>query len=109
MKILIFVGAVAMAGILAPVHAQKGQQRGESIFQEQCIGCHGPDGRAQSDMGKKVQAADLTSESIQQQSDSQLSKVIKGGKGKMPAFESKLADDDIKAVLAYVRELGKKH
>jgi hypothetical protein len=31
-------------------------------------------------------------------------KSVKGGKGKMPAFENKLADDEI----AYVKQLGKK-
>ena len=94
--------------IPAVSRAQKNQRHGEDIFQEQCVGCHGPDGRAQTDMGKTLQAADLTSEVIQQKSDSNLSKSIKGGKGKMPAFENKLADDEIKAVLAYVRQLGKK-
>ena len=87
--------------------AQKNQRRGEEIFQELCAGCHGPDGRAQTDIGKALGAADLTSESIQQTSDSQLSKSVKGGKGKMPAFENKLSDDEIKAVLAYVKQLGK--
>ena len=88
--------------------AQKNQRRGEEIFQELCAGCHGPDGRAQTDMGKALGAADLTSESIQQKSDSQLSKSVRGGKGKMPAFENKLADDEIKAVVAHVKQLGKK-
>jgi mono/diheme cytochrome c family protein len=37
-----------------------------------------------------------------------LSKSVKGGKGKMPAFENKLADDEIKAVLTHVKQLGKK-
>ena len=88
--------------------AQKNQRRGEDIFQEKCVGCHGPDGRAQTDIGKALQAADLTSDAIQQKSDSQLSKSVRGGKGKMPAFENKLADDEIKAVVAHVKQLGKK-
>ena len=88
--------------------AQKNQRRGEEIFQELCAGCHGPDGRAQTDIGKALGAADLTSDGIQQKSDSQLSKSVNGGKGKMPAFENKLADDDIKAVVVYVKQLGKK-
>jgi cbb3-type cytochrome c oxidase subunit III len=88
--------------------AQKNQRRGEEIFQEQCAGCHGPDGRAQTDIGKTLGAADLTSEGIQQKSSAELSKSVKGGKGKMPAFDNKLADDEIKAVLAYIKQLGKK-
>jgi cbb3-type cytochrome c oxidase subunit III len=97
-----------LLAIPALSEAQKNQRRGEEIFQELCAGCHGPDGRAQTDIGKAVQAADLTSEAIQQKSESELSKSVKGGKGKMPAFENKLADDEIKAVLTYVKQLGKK-
>lgn len=81
--------------------------KGHEIFEQQCVGCHGSDGRAQTDMGKKVQAADLTSGAVQQQSDSQLEKVIKGGKKKMPSFDQKLSDDEVRAVIAYIRQLGK--
>jgi cytochrome c6 len=81
---------------------------GKAVFQEQCVGCHGPDGRAQTDIGKGVQAADLTSQAVQQQSDSDLSKTVKSGKGKMPAFQDKLSDEKIQAVVGYVKALGEK-
>jgi cbb3-type cytochrome c oxidase subunit III len=106
MRIQVMI-AVLLA-IPALSQAQKNQRRGQEIFQEQCAGCHGPDGHAQTDMGKALEAADLTSEAIQQKSESELSKSVKGGKGKMPAFENKLADDEIKAVLTHVKQLGKK-
>jgi mono/diheme cytochrome c family protein len=83
------------------------ESEGAPIFYAQCAGCHGRDGRAQTEMGKKVKAADLTGEAVQHLSDSQLSKAVKGGKGKMPPFEGKLADQEINAVIAYVRQLGK--
>ena len=90
--------------VVAPAWAQKG---GDAIFQEMCVGCHGSDGRADTDMGKKLKAADLTSADVQQQSDSALMKVVKSGQKKMPSFADKLSDDDIKAVIGYVRQLGK--
>jgi mono/diheme cytochrome c family protein len=34
-------------------------------------------------------------------------KVVKHGKKKMPSFGDKLSDDDIHAVIAYVRQLAK--
>jgi mono/diheme cytochrome c family protein len=58
-------------------------------------------------MGKKVGAADLTSDAVQHQSDSQLEKVVKNGKKKMPSFGEKLSEDDIHGLIAYVRQLGK--
>lgn len=81
---------------------------GAESFQEHCVLCHGSDGRAQTETGKKVGAADLTADAIQQQSDSQLSKIVQDGKGKMPAFEGKLSNDEILAVVAYIRDLAKK-
>lgn|SRR5579872_2063341 len=81
---------------------------GEAIFQEKCAGCHGTDGRAQTEIGKKMGAADLTSASVQQLSDSQLMKIVKDGKEKMPAFDGKLDKGEIRDVLSYIRELAKK-
>jgi mono/diheme cytochrome c family protein len=90
-----------------PCPAQKTQREGGAIFQEQCVGCHGSDGRATTDMGKQLKAADLTSADVQQQSDSELTKVVKDGQKKMPSFKDKLDDGEIKAVITYVRQLGK--
>src|SRR5579863_1874592 len=81
---------------------------GETRFRELCVGCHGPDGRAQTETGKKVGAVDLTSDAVQQKDDSQLSKIVKDGKGKMPAFGDQLSGDDTQAVIVYVRQLAKK-
>jgi len=101
--IVIALGAAASFGQPDDKSAGEGQE----IFQEQCIGCHGSDGSGQTDMGKKVGAANLTSSAVQQQSDAQLEKVVKGGKKKMPSFDQKLSDDEIRSVIAYVRQLGK--
>jgi mono/diheme cytochrome c family protein len=80
---------------------------GEATFQQRCVLCHGPDGKAQTDMGKKLEAADLTSSTVQQTSEPELVKIVKKGKGKMPSFDDKLSNDQIKAVVAYVKGLGK--
>jgi len=85
-------------------HGGKGQQ----TYQEQCAGCHGPDGRAQTNMAKKVGATDLTSDTVQQQSNLQLEKMIKDGKGEMPSFDQKLSLDEIRSVLAHIRQMAKK-
>ena len=102
--------ATVVTLLAVPAFAQSGKHSGPgaAIFQELCIVCHGPDGRAQTETGTKVGAADLTADAVQQQGDSQLSKIIQDGKGKMPAFEGKLTDDEIRAVIAYIRQLAKK-
>jgi cbb3-type cytochrome c oxidase subunit III len=102
---LALVVVAPFLGLSLPPQAQKGQ----AIFQEQCVGCHGADGKAQTDMGKTIQAADLTSGAVQGQSDSKLEKTIKSGNAKMPSFDGKLSDDEIASVVAYIRQIGKGH
>ena len=58
-------------------------------------------------MGKKVKAADFTSAEVQAASEGQLSKIVKQGKDKMPSFDDKLSEDEIRAVVRSVKALGK--
>jgi len=78
-----------------------------------CVQCHGPDGSANTSMGKAVNAKDLTSAQIQSSfTDAEAAAAIKDGVQKdgmtrMIAFGGKLTDDEIKALVAYVRSLKK--
>jgi mono/diheme cytochrome c family protein len=78
-----------------------------------CAQCHGPDGRANTKMGKQLSAKDLTDPKVQASfTDSKATQSIKegvkqGGKTTMKAFGGKLTDDEIKALVAYVRTLKK--
>jgi mono/diheme cytochrome c family protein len=78
-----------------------------------CAQCHGPDGRANTKMGKTLSAKDLTDPKVQASfTDAKAAEVIKegvkqNGKTTMKAFAGKLTDDEIKALVAYVRTLKK--
>jgi mono/diheme cytochrome c family protein len=79
-----------------------------------CAQCHGADGSANTPMGKKIQAKNLTDPKVQGEfTDAKAMQLIKEGakdeKGKttMKAFGGKLTDDEIKALVAYVRTLKK--
>jgi mono/diheme cytochrome c family protein len=77
-----------------------------------CVQCHGPDGSANTMMGKAMKAKDLTSAQIQATfTDAQAAAAIKDGlkqkDSAMPAFGGALTDDEIKALVAYVRTLKK--
>jgi mono/diheme cytochrome c family protein len=103
--------AISLAVLAMPLLGQTDDKRtgkGRDVFEEYCIGCHGPNGRAETDMSKKVGAADLTSDAVQQESDSHLRTVIKDGKGKMPSFSQKLSDSEIGSVLTYVRQMAQR-
>jgi mono/diheme cytochrome c family protein len=78
-----------------------------------CAQCHGKNGAADTKMGKQLNAKDLTDPKVQSAfSDAKATQSIKegvkeGGKTTMKAFAGKLTDDEIKALVAYVRTLKK--
>lgn len=82
-------------------------QDATGTYKAKCAMCHGADGKG-SATGLKMGAHDFTSDDVQKQTDAQLTETITKGKGKMPAYEGKLKDTDIKDLVAYIRGLGKK-
>jgi mono/diheme cytochrome c family protein len=96
-------------GILMYGQTQKSApQAGEAVFRQKCGGCHGLDGKAQTTMGKEWKMRDLAAPEVQKQRDSDLVSVIANGKGYMPAYQMILGNERIQAVVAYIREMGKK-
>ena len=80
----------------------------EKLWKAKCQSCHAADGSGNTPAGKKVEARDLRLPEIQKQTDAQLFEITKKGKNKMPAYDKKLTDQQIKDLIAYVRELEKK-
>jgi cytochrome c6 len=76
-----------------------------ATFKTNCAACHGADGRGQGPIGKALHVKDLASDEVQSQSDKELTRIIADGKGKMPAYKSKLSDDDIAALVTFIRSL----
>src|SRR5437016_9103366 len=77
-------------------------------FDAKCSSCHGKDGRAKSLHAKHVHARDLTDAVWQASvSDERLFNSISNGKGKMPEFKKKLPEDQIDALVRYVRQFKK--
>lgn len=82
---------------------------GEATFRDVCARCHGAEGKG----GVPVTAGgtaprDLTDATWQTSvSDAQIETVIRTGKPPMPAFHAVLTSEQIKAVAAKVRRLGK--
>ena len=83
-------------------------------FEKHCTDCHGSNGKAQTRLGKKSGAKDLTNQkAMARLSDAEVFKTIKFGrknkKGeeKMDAFEKDLSDKEITDLVAYVRTLAK--
>src|ERR1035441_1574740 len=78
-----------------------------ALFSESCAKCHGADGRAKTFRERLLQAQNFTDPNWQAAStDQELSTVIKTGPKAMPAFEKKLSQSEIEALVAYVRAFG---
>lgn len=105
MKAVISMAAVALALALAvPAMAQ---DDAATLYKQKCVTCHAADGTG-SAVGKKMGAKDLKDPDVVKQSDAELIKTTKEGKGKMPKYEGKLTDDQIKELVKYIRTLQKK-
>ena len=80
---------------------------GAALFKAKCAGCHGPDGTAQTAVGKNLKIRSFAGADVQKQSDGELTKIIEEGKGKMPAFKGKLTGAEISALVKQIRSLKK--
>ena len=80
-----------------------------AVYAAKCAVCHGKDGRGTPNWRAKGQP-DFTDAKWQKaRTGAQITGFTKEGKGKyMPAFKSKLSDEEIVAVVARIRAFGKK-
>jgi len=99
MTTAIFVSAASAQG--------KEGAEGKTLFQSHCAMCHGPDGAGNTPVGKTMHIMDLRSPAVQKNTDAELTSFIENGKNKMPAFKTRLKPEQVKDLVAYVRELGK--
>jgi mono/diheme cytochrome c family protein len=78
-------------------------------WEKNCQKCHGADGKGKTAMGKKLEIKDYTDAAVQAKlKDDEMAKAIKEGvKPKMKAFGEVLSDDEIKALVKYVRDFKK--
>jgi cytochrome c6 len=110
-KIVLCLGrAVFFVGltILALPAAVRAQSDAAKVFKTNCAQCHAADGSGNSPTGKALKAKDLKSDDVQKQTDAELAAVISKGRGKMPAFGSKLSPEVINSLVADIRQLPKK-
>jgi mono/diheme cytochrome c family protein len=78
-----------------------------ATFRTKCAMCHGQDGGG-SEVGKSMNVPDLRSPVVQKLPDAQLAQIISDGKGGMPQFKNSLSEDQIHALVTYIRSLHQK-
>ena len=81
-------------------------------WDKNCAKCHGPDGKGDTKMGKKLEIKDFTDAKVQAAlKDDAMFKAIKEGvkdgeKTRMKAVEG-LSDEEMKALVTYIRAFKK--
>jgi len=103
----LLAGALVI-GLIAFMPSYLAAQDAAALYKTKCQACHGADGTGNTPMGKKLAARDFSSPEVQKKTDAELTDIITKGKEKMPAYKGKITDDQIKQLVAYTRELGKK-
>ncbi len=75
-----------------------------SIYRANCARCHGNDGRSNTKEGRRTEADDLTDESVKNMDAAKMARIIRNGKGDMPA-NKKLTAAQVTALVRYVKGL----
>jgi len=78
-----------------------------ATYKTKCAMCHAADGSGDTPTGKTMKVRDLRSDVVQKQTDVELTKIISGGKGKMPAYGKQMSTPDVAAMIAFIRTLKK--
>lgn len=106
----LIVICVIAGGISLTVFSTSGEanyssaQSAEELYMKYCASCHGKDGRAKTFKGKLSKARDLTDRAWQDDmSDERFFNSIMKGKRKMPSFSKKLSEQQIDALVRFVR------
>ena len=83
------------------------QSAGEATYKAKCQSCHGAQGVPNPGIAKAMGVKPASDPSVKSLSEAQMIAETANGKGKMPAFKSKLSDAEIKASVDYFRSFAK--
>lgn len=100
-----FAGAALIASILVLVSVPGWGAEAAKTYKSKCTVCHGADGSGDTVMGKKLGAPSLKSEQVRKAPDAELAAVVTNGKNKMPAYDKALSQEEIAALVTYIRTL----
>jgi mono/diheme cytochrome c family protein len=97
------MGAILIFTLTSSLQAQSA----EDLFNHKCAVCHGKDGHGKTAKGKEVHVKDV--DQNMKDSEADMIKAVTDGKGDdMDSYKKEFTPEQIKALVAYYRSLGKK-
>lgn len=99
-SILMMAAVAALAGTVSYA-----QSEGAATYKAKCQMCHGAKGEAETPTAKMMKVLPLSSPEMKKLSEADMVKSTEDGKGKMPAFKSKLTNAQITEAVKYFRSL----
>ena len=111
----VLIGSVLLLGVGLGAPTQAADKKLERLFGSKCSACHGKDGKAQTEKGKKMKMRDIASAEFQKATDDEMKKAINEGskkekdgvKQEMDGFKDEIKAPEVDALVAYMREFKK--
>jgi cytochrome c6 len=94
--IVLVVAALAAATAVA-------EDPGATIFKTKCQACHGPDGLANSGVGKLMKVKPVSDPEVRAMTEAQMISAVRNGAGKMQPYKDNLTDAQIRDAVEYFR------
>jgi mono/diheme cytochrome c family protein len=101
---------------LAAAPASAADKKIERLWKSKCGSCHGPDGKGETEKGKKMKIGDLSDAAWQKKAtDAEIKKAINEGvksekdgvKKEMDGYADDIKGEQLDALVAFVRDLKK--
>jgi cytochrome c6 len=99
--------ALVTAAAVAAASTAVAEDPGAALFKAKCQTCHGPDGLANSGVGKIMKVKPANDPSVKAMSEAQMISMVRDGAGRMQAYNTSLTDAQIKDAVDYFRTLVK--
>jgi len=101
------LGAVMTLAVVMALASPLRAQDDAGLYKAKCASCHAADGSGNTPVGTKLGVKAFNDPEVAKHSDAEWTEITKKGKGKMPSYDGKLTDDQIKTLVKYMRGLAK--
>lgn len=84
-------------------------ENGKALYTQNCASCHGKKGLGDGPKARNLEASagDMSAAAYQSMTDGEQFYKTKFGRGEMPKYDKKIADNDIWAIINYMRTFKK--